>query len=119
MGWKLGFLPFSQGCFYTFLDIAQDSSLGQCLTSSRAETSKKIVAQIGVEMIYFILMLSVHANFFFKYCKCYCTFNTVLFVKHTNKDNNQQFNVKAIKKKIPIHVKLRVTLCRCTNLIMQ
>ena len=27
--------------FAIFLDIAQDCSLGQCLTSSRAETSKK------------------------------------------------------------------------------
>ena len=26
-----------------FLDIAQDCSLGQCLTSSRAETSKKVL----------------------------------------------------------------------------
>ena len=37
IGPKLGFLSFSQ----VFLDIVQDSSLGQCLTSSGAETSKK------------------------------------------------------------------------------
>ena len=40
----LGFLPFSQVLSLVFLDIAQDCSLGQCLTSSRAE--KKFVAQI-------------------------------------------------------------------------
>ena len=36
-GSKLG-LKFAS---LLFLDIAQDSSLGQCLASSRAETSKK------------------------------------------------------------------------------
>ena len=47
------------------LDIAQDCSLGQCLTVSRAETSnkKKIVAQTGAEMIFSILVSSsVHSN---------------------------------------------------------
>ena len=34
-------LPFTQGGIISFLDIAQDCSLGQCLTSSRAETSQK------------------------------------------------------------------------------
>ena len=35
---------------------------------------------------------------------------SILYVKHPNKHNNQQFNVKSIlKKKIPIHVKLGVT----------
>ena len=37
LGQKLGFSPFSQ----IFLDIPQDSSLGQCLKSSKAETYKK------------------------------------------------------------------------------
>ena len=54
IGPKLGFLSFSQ----VFLDIVQDSSLGQCLTSSGAETSKKIVAQIGAKMIFSILVSS-------------------------------------------------------------
>ena len=40
LGEKLGFLLFSPGCFIGF-DMAQDCSLGQCLTSSRAETSKR------------------------------------------------------------------------------
>ena len=37
---------------------------------------------------------------------------SILYIRHPNKHNNQQFNVKAIlqqKKKIPIHVKLGVT----------
>ena len=38
LGPKLG---FSQVSSLVFLDIAQDCSLGQFLTSSRAETSKK------------------------------------------------------------------------------
>ena len=40
---KLGFSSFSQGCVISFLDIAQGCSLGQCLTSSRAQTYKKIL----------------------------------------------------------------------------
>ena len=53
LGLKCEFLPFSQGCiiffFFFFFDIGQDCSLGQCLTSSRAETSKKsfFLTQIG------------------------------------------------------------------------
>ena len=46
-----------------FLDIAQNCSLGQCLTSSRATTSKKKKKVVGAEMIFSILMsLSVHSN---------------------------------------------------------
>ena len=58
-----GFL-FSQGCIKVFLDIAQGCSLVQCLTSSRTETSPKyfFVAQIGAEMIFSILLSSVHSN---------------------------------------------------------
>ena len=37
----LGFSHFLKVASLYFLDIAQDCSLGQCLTSSRAETSKK------------------------------------------------------------------------------
>ena len=61
-GPKLGpklFLPFSQVASLYFLDIAQDCSLGQRLASSRAETFKKnFVAEIGVQMIFSIVMLS-------------------------------------------------------------
>ena len=39
-------LPFSHVCIISF-DIAQDCSLGQCLTSSRAETSKKNYPKLG------------------------------------------------------------------------
>ena len=42
--------------FAIFLDIAQDCSLGQCLTSSRAETSKKKKKKNGAKMIFSILM---------------------------------------------------------------
>ena len=52
--------------FFFASRLHQDCSLGQCLKSSRAETSKKKkkkkknrtekVAQIGAEMIFFILM---------------------------------------------------------------
>ena len=38
---KLGFSSFFHDCIISFPDIAQDCSLVQCLTSSRAETSKK------------------------------------------------------------------------------
>ena len=41
LGPNLGFWPFFQFASSVFLDIAQDCSLGQCLTSSRAETSSK------------------------------------------------------------------------------
>ena len=35
---------------------------------------------------------------------------SILYVKHPNKHNNQQFNIKAIvKKRIPIHIKLGMT----------
>ena len=40
------FRLFFQICIVSFLDISQDCSLGWSLTSSRDETSKKIVAQI-------------------------------------------------------------------------
>ena len=40
-------LPFSHCCIISFFDIAQDCSLGQCLTSSRAETSKKNYPKLG------------------------------------------------------------------------
>ena len=48
---------------YSF-DIAQDCSLEQCLTSSRAEISRKnFVAKIGAEIIFSILiLLSIHSN---------------------------------------------------------
>ena len=51
-----GFCHFFEVASLIFLDIAQDCSLGQCVTSSRAETSKKnlkkkkFVAQIGDEI---------------------------------------------------------------------
>ena len=46
---------------------------------------------------------------------------SVLYAKHTNKHNDQQYNIKAIvkKKKIPIHVKLGKTGYTYTNLVMQ
>ena len=46
---KLGSWEFCHFLKFTsivFLDIAQDCSLGQCITSSSTETSKKIVPQI-------------------------------------------------------------------------
>ena len=43
LGSKLGFLPFVRVVSIIFLDVGQDCSFGQCLTFSRAETSKKIV----------------------------------------------------------------------------
>ena len=58
-----GFCYFLKVASLVFLDIAQNCILGQCLTSSRAETSKKIVAEIGTEMIFSILMLSNFACF--------------------------------------------------------
>ena len=49
---------FLKVAYLYFLAIAQDCSLGQCLTSSRAKTFKKyLVAKIGVEMILSILIL--------------------------------------------------------------
>ena len=54
LGPNLGFLPFFQVASLVFLDIPQDCSLGQCLTSSRADPpppkKKKIIiimTQIG------------------------------------------------------------------------
>ena len=41
LGQKFGFLHFLKVASLVFLDIAQDCCLGQCLISSRAETSKK------------------------------------------------------------------------------
>ena len=38
---ELGFCYFLEIAFLVFLDIVLDCSLGQCLTSNRAETSKK------------------------------------------------------------------------------
>ena len=43
-----GFCNFLKVALLVFIDIAQDCSLGQCLTSSRAETSKKnLWAKLG------------------------------------------------------------------------
>ena len=48
---------------------------------------------------------------------------SILYVKHPNKHNNQQFNVKTVlkkkKKKIPNHVKFGMTWYAYTNLRMQ
>ena len=47
---------------------------------------------------------------------------SILYVKHPNKHNNQQFNVKTVlkkKKKISNHVKLGMTWYAYTNLRMQ
>ena len=65
----MGFWHFLKVASLVFLDIAEDCSLGQCLTFSRAETSeifeKKIEAQIGAEMIISIQMSwSIHLNWF-------------------------------------------------------
>ena len=59
-----GFCHFLEVASLYLCDIAQDCSLGQCLTSSRSETSKKyFVAKIGAEMIFSILVSSiVHSN---------------------------------------------------------
>ena len=63
LGPKFGFLPFSQSCIIrlVFLDIAQDCSLGQCLSSSKAEITKKKKKNLSrnSEMIFSILMLSI------------------------------------------------------------
>ena len=62
----IGFCHFLKVPSLVFPDIAEDCILGQCLTVSRAETSKKkkkIEGKIGVEMIFSILMLlSFHSN---------------------------------------------------------
>ena len=51
------FCHFLKVASLDFLDIAQDCSLGLCLTTARAGTSKKsFVAEIGSEMIFSILM---------------------------------------------------------------
>ena len=61
--WNYGFCHFLEVVSLVSLDIAQDCSLGQCLTSIRAKTSKKFGAQIGVKMIFSILMLSsIHSK---------------------------------------------------------
>ena len=61
LGPKFGFLPFSQSCIIrlVFLDIAQDCSLGQCLSSSKAEISlskkkkkKKIESKFRNDLFY-------------------------------------------------------------------
>ena len=64
-----GFCHFLKVPLLVFLDIAQNCSLGHCLTARRAETSKKKKkkkkkkTQIGLEKIFSILMLSsVHSN---------------------------------------------------------
>ena len=65
MDWNLGLdlYHFLKVPSLVFPDIAQDCSLGQCLTASRDEASKKIVlAKIGVEMIFSILMFCCQAS---------------------------------------------------------
>ena len=59
-----GFGHFFKVGLLVFLDIAQDCSLEQCLTSSRDENSRKsFVDQIGTETIFSILMQSnFHSN---------------------------------------------------------
>ena len=60
---KLGFCYFLKVASLYFLDIAQNCSLGRYLKPSRAEISKKNVANVGAEMIFSILIsLSVHSN---------------------------------------------------------
>ena len=55
---KLGFSPLLKFASLLFLDITQDCSLEQSLTSNRAETSNSFVAQIGTKTIFSIVMLS-------------------------------------------------------------
>ena len=63
-GSKLG-LKFAS---LLFLDIAQDSSLGQCLASSRAETSKKkFVAQIRAKQTQMEAEMRFSSIFFLLY----------------------------------------------------
>ena len=59
-----GFCPYLKFVSLVFLNIAQDCSLGQWLTSSRVESSKNnIVTQIVGEMIFSVLMSSsIHSN---------------------------------------------------------
>ena len=74
-----GFCHFLKVASLYFLDIAQDCSLGQCLTSSGAETSKKdLWPKIAAEMTVSILMSpSVHSNLlvFFMTERKYTTLN--------------------------------------------
>ena len=63
----MGFWHFLKVASLVFLDIAEDCSLGQCLTFSRAETSEifenHFGAQTGAKMIFSILMSwSIHLN---------------------------------------------------------
>ena len=55
---KLGFSPLLKFASLLFLDITQDCSLEQSLTSNRAETSNSLVAQIGTKIIFSLVMLS-------------------------------------------------------------
>ena len=66
-----GFCYFFKVATSLFLDIAQDFSFGQCLTSSWAETSrKKIVTRSWTKIIFSILLsLSVHSNSLVISCK--------------------------------------------------
>ena len=59
-----GFCPYLKFVSLVFLNIAQDCSLGQWITSSRVESSKNnIVTQIVGEMIFSVLMSSsIHSN---------------------------------------------------------
>ena len=74
-----GFCDVLKVASLVFLDIAQDCSLGQCLTSSRAETSKIFFeAQIVVEMIFSILMSwSIHSDLLVKFCSVLFSCNII------------------------------------------
>ena len=53
-----GFCHFLKATSLVFLDIVEDHR--QCLTSNRAETTKKLLAQIGAELILSILVSWIH-----------------------------------------------------------
>ena len=60
---NVGFCHFLQVASLIFLDVVQDCSLGQCLTSSRAETVKEEMTQTEAKMIFSVLMLSsIHSD---------------------------------------------------------
>ena len=118
LGPKLGFSP--KVCIISVPCYAQDCKLGQCLTYSRAEISKKkkkkivaqiraemIVVEIGVEMIFSVLMLSdVQSNllvligiFVINICLyLYLCFSCKLLCLHINLNQKTKNKTKQTKK---------------------
>ena len=97
LGWKLGqgFCHFLKVPSLVFPDIVQDYSLGQCLTASKVETSKKLFRAKWVQNNFYILILpSVHLNLFVscEFCEIFQKTSKRLLLNQRSAHSSMKFS---------------------------